>query len=68
MSDESEQLDDLIAGKDAIYDSPLRKNPKLRCYYVSTGNYSNVDRIEKLIDLGISRLNSMNLFESFLSN
>ena len=63
MAGESDQLDDLIAAKDEIYNAPLRKNPSIRCYYASTGSYETTDRIEKLLDLGRSRLREMNLFE-----
>lgn len=63
MSGESEQLDDLIAARETVYNSPLRKNPSIKCLYVSTGAYETADRIEKLLDLGRSRLKEMNLFD-----
>ena len=49
MDGESEQLDDLIAAKDTVFKSALRKNPDLFCYFTSTGKYEKVDRIDKLI-------------------
>lgn len=63
MDRESEQLDDLISARKKIYESPLRRNPDIRCLYISTGTYDSVERIEKLLDLGRSRLKEMNLFE-----
>ena len=63
MEGESDQLDDLIAARKEIYEYPLRKNPSIRCLYISTGTYETAQRIEKLLDLGRSRLKEMNLFE-----
>jgi hypothetical protein len=63
MDRESQQLDDLIATKKQIYEAPLRKNPSIHCFYVSTGTYETADRIEKLLELGRARLKEMNLFE-----
>jgi hypothetical protein len=63
MDGESTQLDDLIATNKQIYEAPLRKNPSIHCYYISTGTYETTDRIEKLLELGRSRLKEMNLFE-----
>lgn len=66
MDGESEQLDDLIAAQKGIYEYPLRKNPSIRCMYISTGAYEPVDRIEKLLELGRSRLKGMNLFDEIV--
>ena len=64
MNGESGQLDDLIETKDRIYEQPLRKNPKISCFFVSTGNYNGIDRTERLIGDTKSRLEDLNLFES----
>ena len=63
MDGESEQLDDLIAAKDTVFKSALRKNPDLFCYFASTGKYENVDRIEKLIAANRARLEDVSLFD-----
>lgn len=63
MHGESEQLDDLIAGKDEVYRRALRKNPKLRCYFATTGTYESADRIEKLREANRLRIEELNLFE-----
>ena len=37
---ESDAVDDLIGAMDAVYERGVgRKNPKISCYYVTTGNY-----------------------------
>ncbi|MFT5322935.1 MAG: hypothetical protein ACI8P0_000780 [Planctomycetaceae bacterium] len=64
MGCESEQLDDLLGATDHVYKSALRRNPKLRCLFATTGNYESVQRIEKLIDANRSRLEDLNLFEA----
>lgn len=66
MVGESEQLDELISAKKEIYEAPLRRNPNVRCLFISTGTYETVERIEKLLDLGRSRLKEMNLFEEII--
>lgn len=63
MAGESDQLDDLIAAQKEIYSAPLRKNPSVRCFYISTGSYEATNRIEKKLDSGRSKLKEMNLFE-----
>lgn len=66
MDGESDQLDDLISARKEIYNAPLRKNPNIKCLFISTGTYESVERIEKLLDLGRSRLRDMNLFEDII--
>lgn len=64
MVGESPQLDDLIAAKDYLYENGVkRKNPRLYCHYVSTGNYESQPRIERLIENTKNELSEMSIFE-----
>jgi len=66
MLGESDQLDALIYAKDKIYQSALKKNPNLVCFFVSTGKYNPIERIEKLIEANRARFNDLNLFDKVL--
>src|SRR6266702_4671604 len=47
LKGESEAVDDLIGAMEAIYDTGVgKRNPKISCYYVATGNYEEPSRIE----------------------
>ncbi|SPJ23720.1 AIPR family protein [Palleronia abyssalis] len=62
MDGESDQLDDLAGAIRAVYSSALRRNPSIYLYFVSTGKYEGVQRIERLIEASRSRLDDMSLF------
>lgn len=64
MAGESVQLDDLIAAKDVVFGAALRRNPDLFCYFVSTGKYEKVDRLEKLIEANRARFEDLSLFQN----
>ncbi|RYG57694.1 MAG: hypothetical protein EON56_01875 [Alphaproteobacteria bacterium] len=64
MSDESDQLNDLIAIKDMLYEKAVgRRNPGLHAYYVCTGNYDKPARIEKLISSSRTEFSDLNIFD-----
>jgi len=49
LEGESSAIDDCIKVKDLIYEKGTKKrNPKISCYYIATGNYERPERIEKL--------------------
>ena len=41
-----------------------KRNPKLSCYYVTTGNYEKPSRIEKLKKATMAKLDSLNIFDT----
>ena len=62
---ESPAIDDLIGAMEAIYDKGVgKRNPKLSCYYVTTGNYEQPSRIEKLRTSFKGGLDEKNIFDS----
>jgi hypothetical protein len=64
LTGESDQLDDLMDAKDAIYERPLgKRNPKVNAYYITTGNYEEPKRIENLISSFKGELEEMNIFD-----
>ena len=64
MKGESDQMDDLIGAMEIIYESGVgKRNPKLSCYYVTTGNYEKPTRIEKLKNGTIDRFKALNIFD-----
>ncbi len=61
---ESQQLDDLIAVKNLIFDIAVtRRNPALRIYYATTGTYNKPDKIENLLDRRLRTLTEMSIFD-----
>jgi hypothetical protein len=65
LSGESEQLDDLIAVKDLIYEQAVSKrNPGIRIYYATTGNYDQPDKIENLLERRMRTLRSLSIFDT----
>lgn len=61
---ESEQLDDLIAVKDLVFETAVNKrNPALRIYYATTGNYNKPDKIENLLDRRMRTLREQSIFD-----
>lgn len=62
---ESEAIDDLMNAMDAIYERGVgKRNPKLSCYYVATGNYEQPTRIEKLRSSFRLELEELNIFDA----
>lgn len=62
---ESPEMDELIGTKNAIYEKGVgRKNPKLSCFYVTTGNYEEPLRIERLRNNFSKSLGELNIFDS----
>lgn len=65
LGGESDALDDLIDAMRAIYEKGVSKrNPKISCYYIATGNYDASIRIERLRSAFRARLEGMNIFDS----
>lgn len=62
--DASDQLMDLMAAKDFIYQAALKRNPKLRLFFVSTGSGEISKPIQQLIDSSNSRFQGLSIFES----
>jgi hypothetical protein len=61
---ESAAIDDLIGAMEIIYEKGIgKRNPKLSCYYVATGNYEEPSRIEKLRNGFKSGLDEKNIFD-----
>ena len=62
---ESDAVDDLIGAMDAVYERGVgRKNPKISCYYVTTGNYEKPARIESLVGSTRMKLEDLNIFDT----
>jgi hypothetical protein len=58
----SNQLIDLIAAKDTVYDSALKKNPIVRLFFASTGTGEVSKQIRQLIDTNRTRFSDLNIF------
>ncbi|WP_417480169.1 AIPR family protein [Maricaulis maris] len=64
MAGESEQLDDLIAAMNVVYARGVgRKNPSIRAYYATTGNYDEPRRIERLRENFLTEMSDLNIFD-----
>lgn len=62
---ESEAINDLIDAQKAIYGRGVgRRNPKISCYYVTTGTYENPHRIERLRKKFREKLEELNIFDN----
>ena len=65
LKGESEAVDDLIGAMEAVYDIGVgKRNPKISCYYVATGNYEEPSRIEKLKTAFLVDLEEKNIFDA----
>jgi len=60
---ESEAVDDLIGAMEAVYEKVGKRNPRISCYYVATGNYEEPARIEKLKAGFLVDLEEKNIFD-----
>ncbi|WP_192893241.1 hypothetical protein [Bradyrhizobium sp. SUTN9-2] len=64
LKGESDAVDDLIGAMEAIYERGVgKRNPKISCYYVTTGNYEEPSRIEKLKSSFVVDLEEKNIFD-----
>jgi hypothetical protein len=64
LKGESDAIDDLIGAMEAIYEKGVgKRNPKISCYYVTTGNYEEPARIEKLRSNFRTQLAEKNIFD-----
>lgn len=62
---ESNAVDELIGAMEAIYERGVgKRNPKLSCYYITTGNYEEPSRIEKLRGSFRLELEELNIFDA----
>jgi hypothetical protein len=59
-----QQVEDLSAARDLVFEAATRSNPALRCYYCTTGTGEVAVPIQKLIDSNKERLDALNLFSS----
>ena len=65
LKNESAAIADLIGVKEEVYETGVgKRNPKLSCYYATTGNYESPDRIEKLRSGFIKQLLEKNIFDT----
>ncbi|MBB3332322.1 hypothetical protein BDK63_003216 [Halomonas campaniensis] len=60
----TEQLSDLIAAKDKVYEQVLKQNPTLRLFFVSTGTGEKSKQISKLIRERKQNLLDLNIFSN----
>lgn len=64
LQGESPAIDDLIGAMEVIYEKGVgKRNPKLSCYYITTGNYEEPSRIEKLRSSFKIGLEEKNIFD-----
>ncbi|NDW05151.1 AIPR family protein [Jiella pacifica] len=62
---ESDTVDDLIGAMHEIYERGVgKRNPKISCFYVATGNYEEPSRIEKLRTAFRGQLEEQNIFDT----
>ena len=65
LEKESETLSDLTGAMREVYSRGVgRRNPKLSCYYITTGNYDEPSRIEKLRANFLAELEQKNIFDT----
>jgi hypothetical protein len=68
LAGESEDIDDLIGAMKAIYETGVgKRNPKISCYYIATGNYEEPSRIEKLRSNFVVALEEKNIFDGAIA-
>lgn len=65
LAGESPAIDDLRSAMEAIYDHGVgKRNPRVSCYYITTGNYDEPSRIEKLRAAFRLQLEELNIFDA----
>jgi hypothetical protein len=57
-----EQIEDLCAARDVVFQSASRSNPEVKCYFCNTGSGQISDPIKTLIDSNKRRLEELNIF------
>ena len=64
LKGESDAVDDLIGAMEAVYEKGVgKRNPRISCYYIATGNYEEPSRIEKLKAGFLVDLEVKNIFD-----
>ena len=64
LEGESPVVDDLIGAMEEIYEKGTgKRNPKISCYYIATGNYEEPVRLEKLRSNFKIELEETNIFD-----
>lgn len=64
LKGESPAVDDCISAMEAIYEKGTgKRNPKISCYYVATGNYEQPFKIERLRENFREKLSETNIFD-----
>lgn len=64
LNGESQAIADCFGAMEAIYEKGTgRRNPRVSCYYIATGNYEEPARIEKLRATFRSQLEEKNIFD-----
>lgn len=65
LNGESEAIDDCFGAMEAIYEHGTgKRNPRISCYYIATGNYEQPVRIEKLRQTFKAELEEKNIFDA----
>ncbi|QBG93777.1 AIPR family protein [Xanthomonas oryzae] len=59
----SGQIIDLISAKDLVYSSSTKSNPRLKCFFCTTGSEVPSGAIESLISAGKKRLEELSIFD-----
>jgi len=59
-----DQINDLSAARELVFESATRSNPELRCYYCTTGSGQISQPIQALIDSNKKRIEELNIFSS----
>lgn len=64
LNDESPAIEDCFGAMESIYEKGTgRRNPRISCYYIATGNYEEPARIEKLRSAFRTQLEEKNIFD-----
>ena len=61
-----DQIDDLSAARDLVFEAASRSNPEIRCYYCTTGSGQISAPIKALVDSNKKRLEELNIFSSVI--
>lgn len=65
LNDESEAIKDCFSAKEVIYQKGIgKRNPKISCYYIATGNYDSPKRLEALKTTFIDEIKDTNIFDN----
>lgn len=64
LNSESQAVEDCFGAMEAIYEKGTgRRNPRISCYYIATGNYEQPAKIEKLRTNFRTQLEEKNIFD-----